>query len=79
GHYATLEFNPAWKDSIGFESYQDLLTATYDAPGEWADRLASFDATVSSPTPSAATPPVRVSTSPAPGAPGNNTKSHVQG
>lgn len=43
GHYAMLEFNPAWKDSIGFAGYQDGLTDTYDEQGEWTERLAAFD------------------------------------
>lgn len=79
GHYAMLEFHPAWKDSVGFSSFQDVLTATYDAPGEWADRLASFDATVSGPK-QPATPSGRPSVSPIQSAPEKiSTKSHVQG
>lgn len=56
GHYATLEFNPAWGDSIGFSSYLDQLTDVYDEQGLWADRQAAFEAkpSVSKPV----TPPV---------------------
>jgi 2',3'-cyclic-nucleotide 2'-phosphodiesterase (5'-nucleotidase family) len=45
GHYATLEFNAGGKsDSLGFYQFQDLLTDVYDEHGEWADRLAAFNA-----------------------------------
>ena len=44
GHYAMLEFNPAWKDSINFISFQDGLTDTYEEKGEWTERLAAFEA-----------------------------------
>lgn len=44
GHYATLEFNPAWGDSIGFTQYQNQLTDVYDEQGLWADRQAAFTA-----------------------------------
>jgi len=44
GHYATLEFNPAWHDSVGFTQYQDQLTETYEEKGPWADKLAAFNA-----------------------------------
>ena len=44
GHSVTLEFNPAWKDSIGFAQFQDQLTDIYDEQGLWADRQAAFEA-----------------------------------
>ena len=44
GHYAMLEFNPAWKDSVGFSSYQEPLTDAYDEQGVWSDKLAAFNA-----------------------------------
>ncbi|MCB9391367.1 MAG: hypothetical protein H6506_01810 [Calditrichaeota bacterium] len=43
GHYATLEFQPSWGDSVGFADFKDALLEAYDVPGEWADRLASFE------------------------------------
>lgn len=43
GHYATIEFNPAWGDSIGFSDFKDALTDTYEQPGPWQDRLAAFE------------------------------------
>ncbi len=43
GHYATLEFNPAWGDSVGFSDFKDALTDTYEQPGPWLDRLAAFE------------------------------------
>jgi len=49
GHYAMLEFHPAWKDSIGFLQFQDQLIATYDESGPWADRLTAFNAASSAP------------------------------
>jgi len=49
GHWAKLEFNPAWHDSIGFSQYQDQLTDTYDEKGPWADKLAAFNAASPSP------------------------------
>ena len=42
GHYAMLEFNPAWKDSVAFTNAMDPLTDTYEEPGEWTQRLAAF-------------------------------------
>jgi 2',3'-cyclic-nucleotide 2'-phosphodiesterase (5'-nucleotidase family) len=50
GHYAMLEFNPAWKDSIGFEQHQEALTDAYEEKGVWADRVASFAAAPPAPT-----------------------------
>jgi 2',3'-cyclic-nucleotide 2'-phosphodiesterase (5'-nucleotidase family) len=44
GHYAMLEFNPAWGDSIGFRQYQDALSDIYEEKGLWADKLAAFSA-----------------------------------
>ena len=57
GHYAMLEFNPSWGDSIGFRPYQDALSDTYDEKGEWADRQAAFNA-APPPSPKPATPAV---------------------
>lgn len=57
GHYAMLEFNPSWGDSIGFRQYQDALADAYDEKGEWADRLAAFNA-APPPSPKPATPAV---------------------
>lgn len=50
GHYAMLEFDPAWKDSVAVQTHQDLLVDTYDEKGEWADRIASFGTSTSIPT-----------------------------
>lgn len=55
GHYAMLEFNPAWKDSVGFANTTDYLTDTYEEQGEWTDKLAAFNSTPGSPTPPAKT------------------------
>lgn len=44
GHYAMLEFNSAWKDSVGFTAFQEALSDAYDEKGAWADRLAAFNA-----------------------------------
>jgi 2',3'-cyclic-nucleotide 2'-phosphodiesterase (5'-nucleotidase family) len=44
GHFTTLEFNPAWKDSIGFTAYQEPLTDAFDEKGVWSDKLAAFNA-----------------------------------
>jgi 2',3'-cyclic-nucleotide 2'-phosphodiesterase (5'-nucleotidase family) len=57
GHYAMLEFNPAFHDTVGFSQYQDQLTETYDEKGTWADKLAAFNATSNPPSPSSSTPP----------------------
>jgi len=62
GHYATLEFNPAWHDSLGFTQYQDQLTDAYDEKGEWSDKLAAFNAMPVNPVSSA--PPVKPVTQP---------------
>lgn len=43
GHWAKLEFNPAWGDSIGYADYKDALIDTYELPGEWTDKLAAFE------------------------------------
>jgi len=56
GHYAMLEFNPAWHDSIGFSQYQDQLTGSYDEGGAWADRLAAFEAKPATPQPISTSP-----------------------
>lgn len=49
GHYAMLEFNPAWHDSIAFSQYQDQLTDTYEEKGEWADKIMAFNAMPAAP------------------------------
>lgn len=49
GHYAMLEFNPAWKDSIAIKPYQESLSDAYDEKGLWADRLAAFNAKPATP------------------------------
>jgi 2',3'-cyclic-nucleotide 2'-phosphodiesterase (5'-nucleotidase family) len=66
GHYAMLEFNPSWGDSIGFRQYQDALSDTYDEKGEWADRQAAFNAAPPpSPNPASTAPkPLNVKTPP---------------
>lgn len=63
GHYAMIEFNPAWGDSIGFRQYQDALSDIYEEKGMWADKLAAFSASPSAkpaqptvPTPASAAP-----------------------
>lgn len=43
GHYATLEFKPAWGDSVAFADFKDALLDSYDMPGEWSERLAKFE------------------------------------
>ena len=43
GHYATLEFKPAWGDSIGYADFRDALLESYDVPGQWSERLAAFE------------------------------------
>jgi hypothetical protein len=42
GHYAMLELNPAWKDSVGFVNFSDFLTDNYEEKGAWTDRLTAF-------------------------------------
>lgn len=65
GHYVTLEFNPAWTDSLGFAQFQDPLTDVYEETGQWADKLAAFNA--QPPQPSApAKPATSTSTSATP-------------
>ncbi len=49
GHYAVLEFNPAWKDSVGFANMTDNLTDTYEEQGEWTAKLAAFNSAPASP------------------------------
>ncbi|MBU0509918.1 hypothetical protein KKH27_13935 [bacterium] len=67
GHYAMLEFNPAWDDSIGFSNYQDQLGDTYDEKGLWADRLAAFEAKPSTPQPITPQKSLEKSKAPPPG------------
>lgn len=61
GHYAVLEFDPAWGDSIGFTNFQDQLTETYDEQSVWADRLAAFEA-----NPAAQAAPSKTAVTPSP-------------
>jgi hypothetical protein len=35
--------DPAWADSVAFDSFRDQLGDTYDEKGEWADKLAAFE------------------------------------
>jgi 2',3'-cyclic-nucleotide 2'-phosphodiesterase (5'-nucleotidase family) len=51
GHYATLEFNPVWKDSVGFVQFQDPLSDTYEEKGLWADKVTAFNAMPVTPQP----------------------------
>lgn len=50
GHYATLEFKPAWGDSVAFADFKDALMETYDVPGDWATKLAAFEGASKTPT-----------------------------
>jgi hypothetical protein len=43
GHYAMLEFNPSWRDSIAVADFKDPLADSYEQTGQWADRLATFE------------------------------------
>ncbi|MBL0062478.1 MAG: hypothetical protein IPP40_13585 [bacterium] len=43
GHWAKLEYNPAWGDSFAYADYKDALIDTYELPGEWTDKLAAFE------------------------------------
>jgi len=43
GHYAMLEFKPAWGDSVALTDFKDALLENYDAAGEWAQKLAAFE------------------------------------
>ncbi|MBU0692186.1 hypothetical protein KKC97_12955 [bacterium] len=43
GHWLSMEFDPAWGDSIAFDTFRDQLTDQYDEKGEWSDRLAAFE------------------------------------
>lgn len=51
GHYALLEFQPAWGDSIAFTDFKDALLETYDVPGTWSERLAAFEGKTAPVTP----------------------------
>jgi len=69
GHYAELEFNPAWKDSLGFRNFQEPLSDTYDEKGVWADRLAAFNSmplSVPKPNPVPPATQKKLGTNPAP-------------
>jgi 2',3'-cyclic-nucleotide 2'-phosphodiesterase (5'-nucleotidase family) len=43
GHWAMLEMNPTWGDSLGYSDFRDQLTDSYDVPGELTDKLAAFE------------------------------------
>ena len=52
GHYATLEFNPSWTDSVAVVNWTDFLTDQYEEKGEWTEKMAAFStAPVTTPTP----------------------------
>lgn len=77
GHYVELEFNAAWKDSLGFKHFQDPLTDSYDEKGIWADRLAAFNALpATAPKPTAVPPSTQkqLGTNPAPQIPAPSQK-----
>lgn len=59
GHYATVELNPAWKDSVAFASFNDFLTDSYEERGSWADRLQAFN---TNPPPNPPVPPKKGAT-----------------
>jgi 2',3'-cyclic-nucleotide 2'-phosphodiesterase (5'-nucleotidase family) len=67
GHYAMLEFNPTWQDSIAVADFKDPLADSYEQAGQWADRLATFEGKSGQVVPSQQ----GISTSPA--APGTGT------
>ncbi len=75
GHYAMLEFNPAWKDSVGFSNMTDYLTETYEEKSEWTDRLAAFNASPGTP----GATPTNVPTSISPAPPGTSPSVTPQG
>lgn len=73
GHYAMLEFNPTWGDSIACKPYQDALTDAYDEHSPIAEKLAVFEEQNglprrtlvnegATPTPVTTTPPTSPST-----------------
>lgn len=63
GHYAMLEFNPSWGDSVAYSDYKDALIDTYEQPGPWLDKLTAFeDATGTGKKARSATPPGTVPT-----------------
>ncbi|MCB9367400.1 MAG: hypothetical protein H6506_01805 [Calditrichaeota bacterium] len=43
GHYAMLEFNPAWGDSTAFSDYKDALTDSYESESELNKDLLAFE------------------------------------
>ncbi len=57
GHWAMLDFNPANGDSVGFTSFNEPLTDSYEETGTWADKLAAFNAAPPPPPAKAAPTP----------------------
>lgn len=43
GHWISMEFDPAWGDSVAYDTFRDQLTDQYDEEGEWAQKLAAFE------------------------------------
>jgi 2',3'-cyclic-nucleotide 2'-phosphodiesterase (5'-nucleotidase family) len=43
GHWISMEFDPAWGDSVAYDSFRDQLTDKYEEEGEWSERLADFE------------------------------------
>lgn len=72
GHYATLEFKPAWGDSVGYADFKDALLETYDVPGTWTERLAAFEGKT------APVKPVQKNLNMAPGESLENTPTNTQ-
>lgn len=54
GHWAMLDFSAGKPDSLGFTSYMDPLSDTYEETGTWADKLAAFNAAPPPPPPAKA-------------------------
>ncbi len=69
GHYATIELNPAWKDSAAVVNFSESLTDTYEEKGLWADRVNQFNA---SPPPAKIPPAKTPGAVPAPGSQGTS-------
>ena len=83
GHYAMLEFKPAWGDSVALTDFKDALLEQYDMQGEWAQRLAAFEsksgATVPTKQGATLTPGQAPSTSPSQVAPGKQAQPGHEG
>ncbi len=73
GHYATLELNPSWKDSVAVTNFTDYLTDNYEEKNVWADRLTAFNQNPPPARVPAAKPSTATSVSPVkPGGPAVN-------